>query len=185
MKSLQTIQKTFHVFQILTKVAMILSFVWAGLAALGMLCGAVWYHGGTVVGADRELLFSLTKTGGLAEMTGTLLADFIFALTDGILLAFALAYFRAEQADGTPFTKRGAVQIRRLGISTIVLPLVAVILAAVVAVIFDLPRGVGADWGNLTSLSVGITLILASLIFRYGAELEERAVRDREAGQDR
>ena len=40
MKSLQTIQKTFRVFQILTKIAMILSFVWAGLALLGMLCGA-------------------------------------------------------------------------------------------------------------------------------------------------
>ena len=34
MKSLQTIQKTFRVFQVLTKIAMILSFVWAGLAAL-------------------------------------------------------------------------------------------------------------------------------------------------------
>ena len=56
MKSLQTIQKIFHVFEILTKIAMILSFVWAGLAALGLLCGTVWYHGGMVVGADRELL---------------------------------------------------------------------------------------------------------------------------------
>ena len=56
MKSLQTIQKTFHVFETLTKIAMILSFVWAGLAALGVLCGIVWYHGGVVVGADRELL---------------------------------------------------------------------------------------------------------------------------------
>ena len=37
MKSLQTIQKIFHVFEILTKIAMILSFVWAGLAALGLL----------------------------------------------------------------------------------------------------------------------------------------------------
>ena len=32
----------------------------------------------------------------------------------------------------------------------------------------------GRDWGNLGSLCTGITLILASLIFRYGAELEER-----------
>ena len=70
MKSLQTIQKTFRVFQILTKIAMILSFVWAGLTALGMLCAAVWYHGGIVVGASRELLFTLTETGGLAEMIG-------------------------------------------------------------------------------------------------------------------
>ena len=173
MKSLQTIQKTFRVFQTLTKVFMVLSFVWAGLSALGLLCGIVWYNGGSVVGADQGMLLALTETGGLTEMIAVLLVDVILALTDGTLLAFALHYFKAEQADGTPFTKRGAVRIRRLGIRTIVLPLVAVILAAVVAVIFDLPQGVGADWGNLTSMSMGIALILASLVFQYGAELEE------------
>lgn len=172
MKSLETIQKAVRVFQILTKIAMILSFVWAGLALLGMLCGAVWYGGGTVVGVGKAQLYSLTKTGGLIQMIAVLLADAILALTDGTLLAFALAYFKAERADGTPFTHRGADQIRRLGIRTIVLPIVAAIVVAVIYAAFDLPRS--ADWGNLTSVSMGIVLILASLIFRYGAELEAR-----------
>ena len=173
MKSLETIQKTFRVFQILTKIAIILSFVWAGLALLGMLCGAVWYGGGTVVGVGKAQLYSLTKTGGLIQMIAVLLADAILALTDGTLLAFALAYFKAEQADGTPFTHRGADQIRRLGIRTIVLPIVAAIVAAVIYAAFDLPQG-SVEWSNLTSLGLGIVLILASLIFRYGAELEAR-----------
>lgn len=172
MKSLHTIQKTFRVFQILTKIAMILSFVWAGLAALGLLCGAVWYHGGSVVGADRELLYVLTETGGLAELTGVLLAETILALTEGVLLVLAGRYWKAEQADGTPFTERGAEQIKRLGIYTIVLPLVAVIVVSLVYAIFDLPQSAGNDWDNLSSVTVGIVLILASLIFRYGAELE-------------
>ena len=47
MKTLQTIQKTFQVFQILTKIAMIFSYVWAGLATLGLLCALVWYGSGT------------------------------------------------------------------------------------------------------------------------------------------
>ena len=173
MKSLQTIQKTFQVFQVLTKIAMILSYVWAGLAALGILCGAVWYHGGTVVGASRELLYSLTETGGLLEMIGVLLTHVILALTDGTLLVFALRYFTAEQSDGTPFTKRGAEQIKRLGIRTIVLPLVAAILVATVCKIFDLPLNVCGDWSNLSGVTMGIVLILASLVFRYGAELTE------------
>ena len=59
MKSLQTIQKTFRIFQTLTKVMMVLSFVWAGLAALGLLCGIVWYNGGSVFGADQALLLAL------------------------------------------------------------------------------------------------------------------------------
>ena len=133
---------------------MVLYFVWAGLAALGLLCGVVWYNGGSVVGADQRMLL---------------------ALTDGILLAFALHYFRTEQADGTPFTKRGADEIRRLGIRTIVLPLVAAILAATVHGVFHLPANAGSDWSNAYSLIMGVALILASLVFRYGAELEEKA----------
>ena len=108
MKSLQTIQKTFRVFQTLSKIAMVLSFVWAGLAALGLLCGVVWYSGGNVFGAKQDLLFSLTVTGGLTEIIGVLLVDMILALTDGTLLVFALRYFKLEQADGTPFTWYGA-----------------------------------------------------------------------------
>ena len=174
MKSLQTIQKTFGVFKTLAKVFMILSFVWAGLAALGLLCGVVWYNDGSVVGTDQGMLLALTETGGLTEMIAVLLVDIILALTDGTLLAFALHYFKAEQADGTPFTKRGADEIRRLGIRTIVLPLVAAILAATVHAVFHLPANAGSDWSNAYSLTMGIVLILASLVFRYGAELEEK-----------
>ena len=175
MKSLQTIQKTFRIFQILTKIAMILSFVWAGLTILGLLCGMVWYSGGVVVGASREVLLSLTETDGLSQMTGVLLTDMVLALADGILLLFAFRYFQKEQADGTPFTQDGAEQIKRLGIRTIVLPLVATILAAVFSELFGLSQAARADLSNLPSVTMGIVLILASLIFRYGADLEEKA----------
>ena len=83
MKSLETVQKTFRVFQTLTKIAMILSFVWAGLSALGLLCGAVWYRSGAV-GASQELLYFRTETKGLPETTAGLLGEAIMALTDGV-----------------------------------------------------------------------------------------------------
>lgn len=174
MKSLHTIQKTFQVFQTLTKIFMILSFVWAGLAALGLLCVIVWYSGGRVVGGSQEMMQLLMHTDSLMQMLGVLLADIVFALTDGILLAYAYRYFKTEQADGTPFTQSGADQIRRLGIRTIVLPMVAVILAAVFYGVFDVPQALGSDSSNLSGVAMGIVLILASLIFRYGAELEGR-----------
>ena len=172
MKSLQIIQKTFRVFQTLSKIAMVLSFVWAGLAALGLLCGVLWYSGGNVFSVNQELLYSLTVTGGLTEMIGVLLVDMILALTDGTLLVFAVRYFKAEQADGTPFTQQGADRVLHLGILNIVLPLVAAILSALVCELLTLPQDAVRDWGNLNSLTMGIVLILASLIFRYGAELE-------------
>ena len=49
----------------------------------------------------------------------------------------------------------------------------AAIVAAVIYAVFDLPQG-SVEWSNLTSLGLGIVLILASLIFRYGAELETK-----------
>lgn len=52
--------------------------------------------------------------------------------------------------------------------------MVAAILVAIVRELFGLLQNAGADWGNLNSLTMGIVLILASLIFRYGAELEEK-----------
>lgn len=174
MKSLLTIQKTFRVFQILTKIFMILSFVWAGLAGLGLLCGVVWYSGGRVVGGSREMMQLLMHTDSLKQMLGVLLSDIVFALTDGTLLVFAYRYFKKEQADGTPFTQSGAEQIKRLGIRSIVLPLVATILSAVFYAVFDVPQAIGTDSGNLSGIAIGIVLILASLIFRYGAELEGR-----------
>ena len=175
MESLQILQKVFRVFQILTKIAMILSFVWAGLAALGLLCGTVWYTGGTVIGAERDVLFALTNTAGLDEMLCALLTNLVFALTDSTLFLFAWRYLKAEQLEGTPFTRTGALRIRRLGVRTIVLPLVATIFSAMFYSAFALPVSTTTDWNNLPSVSMGIVLLLASLIFRYGAELEEKA----------
>ena len=67
-----------------------------------------------MIGADQELLLSLTTADSLNRMIGTLLTETALALTDGILFLFAFRYFRQEQADGTPFTQSGAEQIMRL-----------------------------------------------------------------------
>ena len=169
MKTLETIQKTWGIFKILSKIAMILSFVWAGLAAFGLVCGLVWMGGGTVVGADLETLLTLTGSAGLSHMVGQLLSEIVSGLTDGILFWFALRYFRAELADGTPFTARGSDMVRHLGISVIVMPMVAAIISAVISGCFNLESS--AD--NGASVTFGIALILFSLVLRHGAELRK------------
>ncbi len=50
----------------------------------------------------------------------------------------------------------------------------ASILAAIVCQAFGYLQSASRDWGNLNSVTMGIILILASLIFRYGAELEKQ-----------
>ena len=172
MNSLQTIQKTCKVFQILTKIAMILCFVGSGLLLLGLICGIVISSTGAVIAGNMETLYRLTSSASFFEMVGSLLAEFVLTLTDALLFFHAWKYFSAEQADGTPFSHRGADLMKRLGIMLIALPAVATILVGVLHKIFDLTQIEAADVGNGTNVMMGIMLILVSVILRYGADLE-------------
>ena len=106
MKSLQTIQKTFRAFQTLVRIAMVASFVWAGLSVLGLLCAFAWHSGVTVVGLSREALLALTLTGSLSQMVGVLLADAAFALTDGVLPPSGISKRSRRPARPLPVTAR-------------------------------------------------------------------------------
>ena len=171
MKTLASIQKTYNVFKTLAKIAMILSFIWAGTLLLGVLGGIVWYNGGNIVGVPVEYALKLTQTGAVLQMIGVLLGDFVLVLTDGLLFFFALHYFKQELADGTPFTMTGADQVRNLGVKTIVMPLVAIIISAVIYECFGVERP--GSWDNGAEVVLGVSLILFSLILRHGAELRE------------
>lgn len=168
MKSLITIQKTFKVFKTLSMIAMIVSFIAAGTTLLGLLCVIEWQSEG-MLGLGRNIM-EFTETTSLEPAICVLLSDVVFALTDGFLCLFAWNYFKRELADGTPFTHSGADNVRSLGIKTIVMPLVAAIISAVIYGCFDMTNA--PAWSNAVSVVLGIVLILASLVFHYGAELE-------------
>lgn len=171
MKTLEAIQKTCKVFKTLARIAMIVSFIWAGVSLAGLLCGIAWRTGGSVAGISMEDAMELTKAGGVGQMIGVLLADLVLAVTDGILFLFAYRCLKQELEEGTPFTSSGADRVRNLGIKTIVMPLVAVILAAVIYECFGLTYT--GDRGNGAAVVLGVALILFSLVLRYGAELRE------------
>jgi hypothetical protein len=167
MKSLQSIQKTFGIFKRLSKLAMTVSFLGAFFSILGViLC--------YTMGEDGVMGTVLThmKAKNLEQMTATLLSDFVFCLTDGILLLFTMQYFIEELAAGTPFTQKGAEMARSLGIKVMIMSLVAVIVSGVIHKCY----GVAAlsDIGNGATFIIGICLILFSMILRYGAELEQK-----------
>ena len=109
---------------------------------------------------------------GLNQMLAMLLSDLVYLTTDAILLGFAGRYFKTEQAEGTPFTESGANRIRKLGVRCIWMPIVSIVIASVIMACLGVERG--GDISNLPSVVTGIVLILASLIFRYGAELQEQ-----------
>lgn len=170
MKTLETIQKTCKVFHVLAKVAMILSFVWAGLNAAGVVCCLIWHSIGEIP-FDYVEEFMFEENGGVIKTIGVLSADFVFGITDGILFLFAERYLKRELADGSPFTVEGANEVKNLGIKTIVMPLVAIIIAAVIYASFGLSKY--EKFSNVASVILGVALILVSLILRHGAELRE------------
>lgn len=172
MKSLQTIQKTFRVFQILAKIAFVFSVVGASFCAVGALCALAWYTGGQVFTLFGEPVTAFANGEGMNQALAVLLSDMILLVTEAILLAFAGGYLKAEQAEGTPFTEKGANRIKMLGIRCIWMPIVAVVIASVITVCLGAERR--GDISNLPSVVTGIVLILASVIFRYGAELEKQ-----------
>ena len=172
MEQLQKIQKTFHIFEILTKIAYIFSIVGAVFCAVGALCALCYLSGGQVFSLFGEpiTIFSTTRT--MSETLAIMLADFVIITVEAILLSFALRYLKAEQAAGTPFTEAGADMLKKLGIRCIWMPIVAMVLASVIGVCYNV-ENIGSD-SNLPSLATGIVLILASMIFRYGAALEAK-----------
>lgn len=172
MEQLNRIQKTFHVFQILTKIAYVFSIVGAVFCAVGALCAVSWYSGGQVFSLFGEPVTIFSTSRGMNETLAVLLADFIMITVEAILLSFANRYLKAEQAAGTPFTEAGAEQLKKLGIRCIWLPIVAMVMVSVIGVSFHVDH---LDaYSNLPSLATGLVLILASMIFRYGAALEEK-----------
>lgn len=169
MTALEKLQKIFHVFQVLAKAAMILCFVAAGLAVAALVCLLIWKNG-TALYLDGRFV----AVSGVAEVHAgicALLSAAVMTLTDGVLFLFAWQYLKAEEAAGTPFTVSGADTVKKLGIRIIVLPLVAEIISGVIYGCFGLTPDVDISSGSC--VITGGVLILVSLIFRYGAELEE------------
>ena len=93
-----------------------------GLPLPGLNCGRARGFDGKIAGVDAELVFTGTQASGLPQFIGGPRSNAVFAPTDCILFLFACLYFKAEQADGTPFTHSGADKLGRPGIGTIVVP---------------------------------------------------------------
>lgn len=105
------------------------------------------------------------------QLVGILTAAAISLLFGGILMALAYRYFTAELKEGTPFTNAGADRIKQIGIIEIVISIISM------SVIDGIYENIGlAEWNRFDDaggITLGICLILLSMVFRYGAELEQ------------
>lgn len=167
MKTLNTINKTFDVFRILTKVLMILGFVAVDIELLsGILTVAVMNGAGNF---DLSLLMEISEGADLKFIATNLFTDVIYLVSESILLLFAFRYFTKELSDGTPFTLNGAKQVKNLGIITIILPQVAELTSITVHYFTGYED---TNSGYTGFIVLGITLILISLILKHGTEIQ-------------
>ena len=165
MNTLKTIQTLANIGRILSKII----FVFCIVGFCGCVAGIV----SLALGAETFQLGCVTIHGIIESEAGmelpTLYASMavglVFCAAEAVLCKFAETYFKHELADGTPFTLHGAKELLRLGVLTIVLPLVAAVLCSI---------GVGAadhfypgldklPMDDFTSVGLGVMMIVLSL----------------------
>ncbi len=163
MKTLSKIQKIYKAVGVLARIAEYACFLYAicALAAAIVACAA---GESSLAGQIRAHMNCETRQQVLA----TLFSDAVFAAANGLLALYVSRYARAELADGTPFTVRGADEMRALGVRAIVLPLAALLVSAI------LHKSLGtkplSDIDGGLSAVIGVVLLLVSLLLRCGAE---------------
>ncbi len=178
MKTLKTIQTLAKIGKILSKIVFICSIV--GLC----LCG-VGFLGLVIGGRDIELgsvtLHLLQTTGVNLTLGDVWVAIFVQAfecIGEMIVSKIALDYFKNELEQGTPFHMDGAKELQRLGIYTIWVPIAAAVVGeialSIVVLLGDhttqiVHTSIDCD-GNI---SLGIMFLVASLLCRYGAQLQQ------------
>lgn len=174
-KSLHQIQTLGKLGKVLSKIVFICCIVGAVLCLMAMVG----------LGVFAPVSFGNVTIHGILEdlpdkAAGTLQANvvsgFFLCLGEIILAWFAGKYFKNELADGTPFTLRGAKEMKRLGVLTICVPLAAVMVAEIASGIVNYVYGSGVDAAgaaNFVSVGLGILFLILSVVFRYGAELAD------------
>ena len=172
-KTLGTVQKALNVFRIIAKIASIFCIVGAALFGVGALCAVAQYNGGHVFGLWGEPLNLFPDGTDLLKEYVYLLSITFMLIAQAILLGLTHSYLKSELKDGTPFTEKGADCLKKLGIRFIYIPIIAITVSEVAAVWQGVK--ITDTIGNFGSVLTGIVLIIVSVIFRYGAELDQKS----------
>ena len=181
--------KNYKILQTIAKIGKILSKVVFVFSIIG-ICGCFVGLFSNVFGSGKVFkIGGVTIYGLLADfdaynvksISAALVAWLIVCVGEAVLAKFAELYFHNAEASGTPFTHKGARELRRLGIMMIVIPTGCAVLAKIVQGIMTGFMNVTADgWSernfdNEASVIVGVMFIACSFLCGYGADLlEER-----------
>ncbi len=174
-KTLKAIQVLAKIGKVLSKIVNICCIVGFCLCAVGIICLALMDTNGVQLGGVtiQGVIEANSGMSKAAIYTATAAAA-VFTAAEAVLSQFAYIYFKRETDDGTPFTKRGAKELMRLGILAIVLPVCAAVICSigVAAVSRFYPDVAVLQKNSFTFAGLGVMFIVSSLFCRYGAELK-------------
>ena len=116
MRSQQTVLKIYNVAHIVCKVLTIVLFVFAGITiASGLMTIMISsMEGVNEIIADTLITIGYELTA--FEVGIMTIAEGIVMIAEGIVFKSARDYFKGGLADGTPFTFKGADDLKSLGI---------------------------------------------------------------------
>lgn len=173
---LATIQKISKIGKILSKIV----FIFCIIGCVGCLVGIV----GVAVGA--QVVFSaggnlqaiiLAESGmAMGDVYGAMVVGALMSAGEIVVSWFGMQYFKRELEAGTPFTYEGSRELQRLGILSIVVPLVTALIAGIaygilVAVLGGGAKDIDMELGG--SVSTGVMLLVMALLCRLGAHQQQ------------
>ncbi len=168
MKTLKTVQSIFNVLRILS----IIAFVIGILGTVGGLIGGI-------VSAVSAYMNDDIKNALLSQeqySTQNIINSFATAIMyigQTVIVFFTYRYLKNEVADGTPFTYRGAKELLRLGIINLSVSVATAVIVSIVVIIACGLTDTQFSYSSNQSIAGGISIIILSYIFKYGAELNE------------
>lgn len=171
--SLKTIQVLARIGRVLSKIVWICCIVGAAGCLIGIASLAAGIDGAFKIG-DVTIYGLIEHEAGMSigSIYASMTVGMIVCLGEFILALFAERYFKNELTAGTPFTFAGADEMKRLGILTICISVGTTVAAEiahqVINAVFQNAERMLMD--DFTSIGLGITFIIMSVIFRYGTQ---------------
>lgn len=167
---LSTIQILHRTGRILSRLAFAVSVIAVVSCTAAVIC--------LTLGVEETASFLASLSvfdGNTGCMYHILISAAVTALGEAVVAKQAVSYFKAELNAGTPFNGGNALRLRKLGIITIVIPLVTAVISDVLYEIlirkFDYFDS-GISYATGGSIAIGVMFIILSVLCRYGAELD-------------
>lgn len=167
MKVGQVLSKVINVFCLIGVIGCVIGAVLLGTVQNVIVLGNITIHG--LIDAKDYLSIGTGYTG--------LTIGVIACASQYFLSNKAYEYFTNELNANTPFTFEGAKELWNLGLYNIFVSLIAVIVSNIAFVTMSkLFTGVvEMNINNVETIGMGATMLALSVIFKYGAEVMEKA----------